>query len=466
MNKLSSFFNRTKSRVSFSATNFFKTDEQQELLSQVNAHLLVWEQQLINLVTGESIDFTCFESAETAENDQENSDNSDKEKSKKEESVKQTRSEFEQIALAAQQLLSAIKNPYVALYLSPLEFVATQYQLPNIAIHNVQAALKYQVSSLLPAYPRPLLLACHHNTAQETNVALWFDQPRSEDFFNAFKEQKLNLVTLIPRLLLALPKESTDKNKIQLEEMDTQGKHSIIIEHQSIVQWSHIDQDELLDSDYFSQWKNELLVDDSMLNICVENSDFYKQFNTIKAEQFHYAFFPDATRHNLKKSSRFKKSRLIVIASIIVLLAVAAPFVRNMVRYNRYEEKYLLKQEQTKDVQQQRAAVTQFEDNWALFLEYPKLDATAVLAKLNKIIPKNSWISVFELKGNEVEIEGNGPNSAGILATISKQKEFEDVAFSQRTRSQRGQSEHFGISFRLKNNNIEEYRKKFLAEPQ
>jgi len=54
-----------------------------------------------------------------------------------------------------------------------------------------------------------------------------------------------------------------------------------------------------------------------------------------------------------------------------------------------------------------RAAVTQFEDNWSLYIDYPKMDVVAVIKKLNTIIPKNSWVTVLEMKKGVVEIEGN-----------------------------------------------------------
>lgn len=436
LNKFLPLFNRLKYKIVYSVSSFFKTDEHQELLKKVNTRLLVWEQTLFNLDSGDS----------TAIDDM----------------------SAEALASAAHRLLKKNKQiSRAALYLHPSEFVTTEYQLPNIAVQNIVAALKYQVDNLLPAYPRALLLTTNHNEGSETNIALWFDQPRSEQLFNAFNEQGIELITIAPRTVLAMLSESIIKNAgQQVKETDQQGRLSIVLENQRLIQWVQISQQEMQDKDYLLQWQEELLETDNSQTISIENESFFNKLDFSHIDQIHYTFFPDAARQSLKQRSRLKKGRLAVIAGVILLLLLSAPFIQNKIRYNKYEQRYLEYKEKTIEVRKMRASVNQFEENWALFLEHPKVDAAAIVDKLNKIIPKNSWITVFELKDNEVEIEGNSPNAAGILEVISKQDEFDEVAFNQRTRSERGRNEHFGISFRMKNNTIEAYRNKFLSEQQ
>ena len=49
-----SLFNRLKYKIVYSVSSFFKTDEHQELLKKVNTRLLVWDQKLFNLNSGDS----------------------------------------------------------------------------------------------------------------------------------------------------------------------------------------------------------------------------------------------------------------------------------------------------------------------------------------------------------------------------------------------------------------------------
>ena len=110
-----------------------------------------------------------------------------------------------------------------------------------------------------------------------------------------------------------------------------------------------------------------------------------------------------------------------------------------------------------------RSTVTRFEENWGLFIDYPRPDVMAVVKKLNSIIPQDSWIKGFEIKSGVVEIDGYSPNPTGILEVISRQREFEQASFNQRTRTERGKNnEHFGITFHLNSINMEAYQDKYF----
>lgn len=431
------FFHRLKHKIVFSVSSFFKTDEHQELLKTVDTHLLIWNHELVNLETMERAELTDMK-AET-------------------------------IAATAKKLISKgtknKQNLHAALYLPNVEFVSTEYELPEMATQNIASALGYQVSELMPAYPGQLMLAVNHDESRKKNIALWLDYDRTESLFNAFKEQSIELTGVIPRIILAslIKSNNVKKNPVrQFKEHDENNLLQITLNNQNLIQWSSISNSDIEDEAYFQAWENESETLNDVTQI--ETADFWQAIDRKYTEQLSYAFFPESALHNLKKHSRLKKGRLTVIAGVIAAALLVTPFIKNKIRYNKYEQRYLEYKEKTIEVRKMRASVNQFEDNWGLFLQHPKVDATAIIHKLNKIIPKNSWISVFELKDNEVEIEGNSPNAADILEVISKQAEFEQVAFNQRTRSERGRNEHFGISFQLKNNNIDAYRKKFLSE--
>lgn len=430
------FFHRLKHKIVFSVTAFFKTDEHQELLKTVDTHLLIWNHELVNLETQERAELADLKS--------------------------------ETIASTAKEILSkkskSKQNLHIALYLSNIEFVSTEYELPEMATQNVVSALSYQVSELMPAYPGQLMLAAKHDESRDKNIALWLDHNRTESLFNAFKEQAIELTAIIPRIMLtSLIKNGNVKKNYNHQYRDHDENHllQITLNNQYLIQWSGISNSDIKDEAYFQQWEKDSEPSKDMTHI--DTADFWPTVDRSDIEQLSYVFFPESARHNLKKHSRLKKGRLAVIAGIIVVALLVAPFIKNLIRYNKYDKKYQEYKEKTVEIRKMRSSVTQFEDNWALFMDYPRADIIAVIHKLNTVIPQDSWIQGFEVKDGFVEIDGYSPNPTRILEIISRQAEFGQVAFNQRTRSERGKSnEHFGITFRLNNINVEAYQEKYF----
>jgi len=428
------FFNRLKYKVVFSVSSFFKTDEHQELLKKVDTHFLIWDHELINLATGQT--HTLKEmSADT-------------------------------IASAAGEIIpKGSKNKqtlHAALYLPDLEFVATEYELPEVAAQNITSALSYQIDELMPAYPGKLMLAVNHNESKEKNIALWLDQLKSERLFAAFKSQNVELTAIIPRVVLAflIKNVNSAKNQIrQFKELDENGILYAAVENQSLVQWHSINNHDMKDEKYLYQWEQKAEPLDNMT--LIEASAFWQQIDRSHLDQLRYTFFPESARQNLKQRSRIKKGRLAIIVGALAAFLLATPFIINSIHNAKWEQKFQDYKEKTAEVSKMRRTVTQFEDNWALFIEYPRADVMTVIKKLNTIIPKNSWIKGFEIKSGVVEIDGYSPNPTEILETISRQPEFEQAAFNQRTRTERGKdNEHFGITFHLNSINMEAYQEK------
>ncbi|MCK5539265.1 MAG: PilN domain-containing protein [Bacteroidales bacterium] len=426
------FFTRLKYKTAYFFTSFFKTDEHQELLNKVDTHLLIWNHTLLNLATGEQVALVDM-NADT-------------------------------LAIAAKEIVPKSKQIlHITLYLPNIEFVATEYGLPGVALQNITSALAFQTEELMPAYPGKLMLAVNHDESYEKNMALWLDHTKTEAISLAFKEHSLELTCIIPRIMLAsLMKNSSIKKQptLQFREHDENNLLQITLKNKHLSQWYAISNFDINDENYYRKWEyqSELLTDSPLINTV----DFWKQPDKHHFEKFNYAFFPDSALHNLKKRSRLKKGRLAIITGIITCILLATPFIKNSIRYKRYEQNYQEYQERTVDVQNMRTSVTQFEDKWALLGDYPKVNAIAVIQKLNTIIPKNSWIKGFQIKEGIVEIDGYSPNPTKLLEVLSKQAEFEHVAFNRRTQAERGKNEHFGITFHLKGIDIEAYQEKYF----
>ncbi len=436
LNNFMPFFYRLKHKIGFSIASFFEVDEQQELLKTANTHLLIWNHELMNLETGLRTVLTNMD-ADT-------------------------------IALAAKRITDKDVNNklkvHIALYLSNIEFIATEYELPEMAAQNVASALSYQVNDLMPAYPGQLMLAVNHDESRDKNIVLWLDYNRIESLNSAFKEQAIELTAIVPRIILAALKKSENAKKNQLRQFTEHDENNLLqitLSHQSLSQWSSISNNDLKDKACFEQWQKQAEpVSDIML---IDSAGFWSAIERKHVEQLAYAFFPESARHDLKKHSRLKKGRLAVIAGIIIAILLALPFIKNVIRYNKYEKSYQEYKEKTVEIRKIRSAVTQFEDNWDLFIDYPRADIVAVIQKLNTIIPKHSWIKGFEIKDGYVEIDGYSPNPTNILEIISSQAEFSQVAFNQRTQSERGKNnEHFGIVFRLNSIDVEAYQEKYF----
>ncbi len=434
-NNFMPFFHRLKHRIAYSVRSFFKTDEQQELLKTVNTHLLIWNNELLNLHTGARAELADMQADTIA-------------------------------SVIKQMAASESKNKqtmHVALYLPNTEFVATEYKLPEIATPNIASALSYQISELMPAYPGQLMLAVNHDESRDENIALWLDHARTEALFTALKQASIELTAIVPRIMLAAVSTELLKksSSIQLREQDDTNLLQITLNNQSLTEWRSISQSDKKDEAYFQQWQEQAPLLAQAIEI--NQREFWLNRAQKSAEQLPYVFFPEAARRNLKKHSRLKKGRLAILAGVIAVLLVATPFIKNSLRYARWEKRYQDYKQQTIEVRKMRSAVTRFEDNWAVFIDYPKVDTASIITRLNKIIPKNSWIKGFEIKGDKVEIDGYSPNPTSILELISRQPEFTQVAFNQRTQSERGKSnEHFGITFRLKNIDVEAYQEKYF----
>jgi len=119
---------------------------------------------------------------------------------------------------------------------------------------------------------------------------------------------------------------------------------------------------------------------------------------------------------------------------------------------------------QTEEVRKAREKVLNYEDNWAAFDNYPQTNISQIILKINNLIPENSWLSSFELNKGSVEIEGYSPNPSKILELLSQQDIFEQIAFNQNIRSERGKNkEYFGIMFHLVGIEENKYYKKYFS---
>ena len=419
------FLNILYKKIKTDLSGYLFVDGHESLLNNVKISLLVFEHRLINLTTGES----CELDDDSAENIAES---------------------------AAKVMQNSKKTPNLALFLPSSEFVATQYNLPEVDKHDILAALKYQQEELLPACQQALLVAVSHDHLANDNRAFWFAKERSDTIFDAFFKHKLNVSAIFPAsLIFASSNQKT--NQVFCE----QGEEYFLItsyNKQKLTNWDFFYKTDLehkeFSEQFEQQWQStypELLF--SSVD-CVDTEDKWLKYkrhslaDTLPDKE--YAFFPAKAEAFIKNQNRFRKGRFIGIAMVGLTLVFIMPFIMNSVKYHSAKQSYNNIQTQTTAVRKAREMVLNYEDNWAAFNQYPQIEISQILLKINALIPKDSWLSTLELKKGYLEIEGYSPSPSSILELLSQQEEFDQTVFNQNIRSERGKDkEHFGIKLHL-----------------
>jgi ribosomal protein L29 len=422
--------------------SFFQTEIREEILKGINTRLLYLNGELINLETKASVENVNLEPLA--------------------------------IAQAAKTVLKTTSNNKnqthsIALFLPLTEFIYTQYNMPAIDSMNISAALNYQREELLPASTDDLQLTVSHQKNKD-NFALWFSQRKTQEFYLAFAQVGLSLSAILPRLTLLSTKNQNLKNQSDYfrEKADSYVAHFSFSEH-ALVNLGHIIEEDIKIEEFRQEWENQFGTIENNIN-CFQNKTDWFDFlsdkrNTDSFRQTQYTYFPTEIKKRFKNRSHLRNSRVIGLLAFILAFALAVPFIVKEVRLWQENTKYQQYWNEAKDVRMMREVILNYENDWALYLNYPKINVLDIITRLNKIIPVNSWISSFQIKNGYVEIDGYSPNPTAILEIISAQNDFNEVAFNQNTRAERGKDkERFGITFHIKDIDIELYEKEYFNE--
>jgi len=416
--------------------SFFQTEIREEILKGIEIRLFYLNGELINLETKASIENVDLDPLA--------------------------------IAQAAKELLNKQKNNTysIALFLPLTEFIYTQYHLPAIDSMNINAALNYQREELLPASTDDLQLTVSHQK-NKNNFALWFSQQKTQDFYLAFAQSGLTLSAILPRLSLLSTKIKNQSDYFR-EKTDNYIAHFSFSEH-ALVNLGHIVDEDIEIEEFRQEWENEFGSIDNNINCFQKKTDWLDYLadkrHSDSFKQTQYAYFPSDIKEQFKNRSHLRNNRVIGLIAFVLIFVIAVPFIANEVRHWQEERKYQKYWADAKDVRLMRNVVLNHEDEWSLYLNYPNVNALDIITRLNKIIPVNSWISTFQIKNGYVEIDGYSANPTAILEIISAQNDFNEVAFNQNTRAERGKSkERFGITFHIKDIDIEQYEKEYFSE--
>ncbi len=431
---LNSFYNKISARL----FNYFIIDEHKALLNKSNVSLLIFNNTITDLTTGRSCDLL---------------DNS-----------------VQEIALAAKKIIPAtIKKPCITLFLPANEFIATSYQLPQLEQSQRLAGLYYQQSDLLPACRQDLLVASPIVADGSTNQAIWFSKERSENLFDALKKYGFTLVAIFPAsVLFSINKQADDKVYCE------QGEDYLLVtqfRQQNLRHWDFYHHSDLDIAEFRQQFQEQWLAHYPKCSFKnkdkIHNKDVFLSYIDKLKPKKDYGFYPKQAIALIQKEYQSHKLQIIAFVIVCLVLLLSSPFIKNILEYKRLEQAYLRHWQQTETVRNHRETVVNYEQKWLAFEQYPQRDLHQILLKINRLIPKNSWLSSFEFNKGVIEIEGYSPSPSKILELLAQQKEFDNAAFNQNVRAERGKKkEHFGIIFHLVDYDEKTYYEEFFPRDE
>lgn len=362
------------------------------------------------------------------------------------------------LAAAARRLLPNVnKRRRLVLALPNSEFVATSLQLPTTIAHeNLRNAVSLQLPTLLPGISEPLLLAVQPaRNNHDATIALWIPMRRAEDLFNAFEQMGLFLVSILPRALLAIPQKNLTKGrsrKVKKEEI----VNKIYDEDDSTItccewsgttlqRWLHLPKIDCELPEFKSQLE-QLLADIEWIRKTGPND--WQNLAAPVANVYGYAFTPRGALLRVAKARQRRKRWLAAAVALFLVTSLLAGLAYAVRYERRLEGRLAFLKNRTLDVSKFQAEVVEIEETIAPVKNFPRQNVIAILDTLNKLIPKDTWLSSFRIEAGNIDIEGYSPNAAKLLELLTTEKTFTDVGFSRPTRPERGQ-ESFGIRFKL-----------------
>lgn len=365
-----------------------------------------------------------------------------------------------EIAQAARHLLpSTTAQKRIALALSGKEFAATSLNLPpTIDESSLKNAVRLQLSTLLPSYTKPLLIAVRPQLKGKTTVALWMPTQTAEELFQAFEKVGLFLAYILPRPVVAMPADMNET--IQIFDEDEENIVYFEWSGTAISRWLAVPREECKDETFQAQLAENIPTVEGV--IYKSKLEDWENLPLPPSNTYGYSFVPPSTLTRMIETARVKTRRnLTILATIVVLLIAGGIFA--LKRYEYRLEKWLGQlQNRTLDVSRLRNEVDTITRDIAPIQEFPRQDVVQILQRLNTLIkPTEGWIASFTIDKGEVEIKGFSPNPEHLVQMLGSEPMFEGASFNQPR-----QGENFSIRFKLRNLNIGEYWKKYFMADQ
>lgn len=356
-------------------------------------------------------------------------------------------------------------QPTLLLLLPPAEFLASPFSMPGVSRDNLKSALSLQAYTLLPGYEQPLSLAVNSNTHpaqqsdaepgdEKTETALWLSRGRIDALFDAFAAQGLLLAGIMPRVLAAAA-----EGNCRITETDTAT--TVVLDYLAtaspadgyIARWLQIGNQDLQQEEFNRQWQQQTTVEpESLPVISLHSAEDYRSTAQTVCANRHYSFIPAGAAAVLAQQTKGRRLLALGAAAGVVLLLAAVPFMLQSIQARIQLAGLADLRQQAVQARADQARVREFEQEWGVFLEFPRQDLPTVLTNLQTAISPG-YLSALNIEQGEVALEGDSPDPQSLLELLEQNPLFTQVDFARATNNQR-----YFIDLRLSTADFEAYQ--------
>ncbi|MDT8427978.1 MAG: hypothetical protein RQ757_04345 [Pseudomonadales bacterium] len=417
---------------------FSSAGARHKLLNRVNRALLVFDGQLLDLASGRSSPLAPATDPVPAE------------------LIAQTAAQLLQSDIPGN---STDKDPPVLLLLLPSsEFLITPFSMPGVSRDNLKSALSLQAYTLLPGYEQTLSLAVNNNTApaqqadaghrdagqpdEHPETALWLPQQRIDALFQAFAEQGLFLAGIMPRVLAAAVANGGNCRISETDASTTVALDYLATDSPadgSIVRWLQIGNQDLQQEVFSQQWQQQIDSASASEALPVTSlhsgKDYQAVLPAVHAHR-HYSFIPAGAAAVLAQQTKGKRLLALSAAAGVVLLLAAVPFMLQSLQARLQLAELAELREQASQARADQARVREFEQDWGVFLEYPRQNLPTVLTNLQTAISPG-YLTALNIEQGAISLEGDSPDPQSLLELLEQNPLFTEVDFARATNNQR-----------------------------
>jgi len=405
-----------------------------ELLKKSDTTLLVFNNRVIDLETGDSKEFP-----ETGD-----------------------KIDLQRLALASRSLLDqaqkaqkAQKESSIILLLPPAEFISTTLSMPGVSRDNLVSALKLQIDTLLPGYEEPLSLAINPSSVDQGDerVALWITDSKLASLFNAFEQQEIFLAAVMPRIL------GVSESEAGIQLLDDDDHTITLIRKQGgvLVSWHHVIKLDLEQEKFASQWekvKNDM---SSLETVELSSESDYLDLPNKNINQ-EYCFFPQGALNAKRKQEKGRKVVFALAASVVFIGLASIPFLMQTWEFRQRSQVLEINREASTSARQDQTAVINFENEWGPVNDFPQQRVREAMYTLQAILSPDMLTSM-EVSEGLIKIQGTSTEPQAILQRLEQDPMFTEVVFSRATNNSR-----YYIDLRLSTVNFEAYMVRYFPD--
>jgi hypothetical protein len=394
-----------------------------QLLAKVNQRLLVFNDKLINLNTGQGVTIESNSTVLSALG----------------------------LAAAAKKLVKADETQGVMLYLPPSEFVATSVTMPGLDRELLLSALQLQVDNLFPSFSEKLAVTLGGDTASsgEAATALWLPESLLSQLFDQFAAQQMFLVAVAPRVVI-------NNSTPAIVDLDHKGGTLVQFDHGALTNWLHIHQLDLQDQALNQQWSAALAGLQTNVKTVDEGDSFAEFRSTTHCQD--YAFIPAGALQAKKREEKGRNLTFAAAAAVVLLILAAVPFVLQSIQFRSLSNTLANTRQLSAGARADQSVVVNFEKEWGVITDFPNQAIEDAMFTLQSILLPDQLASL-ELNEGLIKIQGSSSEPQAILQRLEQDPMFTEVVFSRATNNSR-----YYIDLRLSTVNFEGYMVRYFPD--